>query len=98
MWMRSTWRTVEKEQSSILRQEPNSKKLCLQNKLNLLDASVRHLGTDINYVVLQNLYNQMKDHMDFYFDTPVAQLKRLKMATKLYVKKAVMNVKNVLYL
>ena len=28
------------------------KKLCLQNKLNLLDASVRHLGTDINYVVL----------------------------------------------
>ena len=26
------------------------KKLCLQNKLNLLDASVRHLGTDINYI------------------------------------------------
>ena len=24
------------------------KKLCLQNKLNVLDASVRHLGTDIN--------------------------------------------------
>ena len=47
------------------------KKLCLQNKLKLLDASVRHLGTDINYVVLQNLYDQMKDHMDFYFDTPV---------------------------
>ena len=39
------------------------KKLCLQNKLNLLDASVRHLGTDINYVVLQNLYNQMKDQL-----------------------------------
>ena len=31
------------------------KKLCIQNKLNLLDASVRHLGTDINYVVLENL-------------------------------------------
>lgn len=29
------------------------KKLCLQNKLNLLDASVRHLGTDINYIVLK---------------------------------------------
>ena len=27
------------------------KKLCIQNKLNLLDASVRHLGTDINYVM-----------------------------------------------
>ncbi len=34
----------------------NIKKLCMQNKLNLLDASVRHLGTDINYVVLENLY------------------------------------------
>ena len=29
------------------------KKLCMQNKLTLLDASVRHLGTDINYVVLE---------------------------------------------
>ena len=47
------------------------KKLCLQNKLNLLDASVRHLGTDINFVVLQNLYNTLKDEIDFYFDTPV---------------------------
>ena len=41
------------------------KKLCLQNKLNLLDASVRHLGTDINYVVLENLYAGMKDKVDF---------------------------------
>lgn len=47
------------------------KKLCLQNKLNLLDASVRHLGTDINYIVLQNLYAVLKDKVDFYFDTPV---------------------------
>ena len=36
------------------------KKLCIQNKLNLLDASVRHLGTDINYVVLQNLYEELR--------------------------------------
>ena len=47
------------------------KKLCLQNKLNLLDASVRHLGTDINYVVLENLYAFLKDKVDFYFDTLV---------------------------
>ena len=44
------------------------KKVCLQNKLKLLDASVRHLGTDVNYVVLKNLYDEMKDHMDFFFD------------------------------
>ena len=50
------------------------KKLCIQHKLKLLDASVRHLGTDINYVVLQNLYDHLKDKVDFYFDTPVEHL------------------------
>ena len=50
------------------------KKLCLQNKLNLLDASVRHLGTDINFVVLENLYADLKDKVDFFFDTPVTEI------------------------
>ena len=48
------------------------KKLCLQNKLHLLDASVRHLGTDLNYVVLENLYAELKDTVDFHFNTPVS--------------------------
>ena len=43
----------------------------MQNKLKLLDASVRHLGTDINYVVLENLYAELKDKVDFHFHTPV---------------------------
>ena len=47
------------------------KKICMQNKLKLLDASVRHLGTDINYVVLENIYADLKEKADFYFDTPV---------------------------
>ena len=50
------------------------KKVCLQNKLKLLDASVRHLGTDVNYVVLKNLYDEMKEHMDFFFDPPVEKI------------------------
>ena len=50
------------------------KKLCLQNRLNLLDASVRHLGTDVNYVVLENLYAELKEKVDFYFRTPVERL------------------------
>ncbi|MBO5042412.1 MAG: FAD-dependent oxidoreductase [Clostridia bacterium] len=50
------------------------KTLCVQNDLHLLDASVRHLGTDINYVVLENLYNELKDKIDFYFDTPVVSV------------------------
>lgn len=53
------------------------KKICLQNKLNLLDASVRHLGTDINLIVLGNLYAELKDKVDFYFDTPVQTVKAL---------------------
>ncbi len=50
------------------------KKLCIQNKLNLLDASVRHLGTDINYVVLENIYNELKDRVEFFFNTPVDKI------------------------
>ena len=47
------------------------KTTCIQHDLHLLDASVRHLGTDINYIVLENLYNHLKDKVTFFFDTPV---------------------------
>ena len=47
------------------------KKLCLQNRLHLLDASVRHLGTDKNFVVMKNIYDKLKDKVDIYFNTPV---------------------------
>ena len=47
------------------------KTVCIQNDLHLLDASVRHLGTDINYKVLQNIYEELKDKVTFFFDTPV---------------------------
>ena len=52
------------------------KKLCLENDLHLLDASVRHLGTDINYIVLQNLYDRMKDHVEMYFRTPIERVEK----------------------
>ena len=48
------------------------KTLCIQNDLHLLDAAVRHLGTDINYVVLENLYDYLREKVDFFFDTPVS--------------------------
>ena len=50
------------------------KKICMQNKLKLLDAQVRHLGTDINYVVLENLYAYLKESVDFRFMTPVSSI------------------------
>ncbi|MBO5372741.1 MAG: FAD-dependent oxidoreductase [Lachnospiraceae bacterium] len=53
----------------------NFKKACIQYDLHLLDASVRHLGTDINYIVLENLYADLKDKVEFFFDTPVETVK-----------------------
>lgn len=52
------------------------KKKCLENGLHLLDAQVRHLGTDINYVVLENLYQELKKSVDFYFNTPVLSVEK----------------------
>lgn len=53
------------------------KKVCMQNKLKLLDASVRHLGTDINYVVLENIYEVLKDKVEFKFRTPVTMIEAI---------------------
>ena len=51
------------------------KTLCIQHDLHLLDASVRHLGTDINYVVLENLYTHLSGKVDFFFNSPVESVK-----------------------
>jgi len=53
------------------------KTLCIQNDLHLLDASVRHLGTDINYIVLENIYAYLKDKVEFHFDSPVTAVSAL---------------------
>ena len=55
--------------------DPEFSRRCLANRLHLLTASVRHLGTDKNYLVLENLYAYLKDRMDFYFLTPVSEIK-----------------------
>ena len=53
------------------------KRMCLENGLHLLDAQVRHLGTDINYVVLENIYNELKDKVDFRFNSAVERVERI---------------------
>ena len=64
------------------------KKLCMQNDLHLLDASVRHLGTDVNYVVLENLYNHLKEKVDFFFNTPVSGVERLDRGYRIHCQDA----------
>lgn len=50
------------------------KRKCMQNGLQLLDGSVRHLGTDTNYVVMNNIYDYLKDKVDFYFNQKVEEI------------------------
>ena len=52
------------------------KTMCLENGLHLLDAQVRHLGTDINYVVLENIYAELRDKVDFRFNTAVTAVEK----------------------
>ena len=63
------------------------KTLCVQNKLKLLDASVRHLGTDINYVVLENLYKKLSKSVDFYFNTPASKIEKIEEGYRVITKK-----------
>ena len=63
------------------------KTLCVQNKLKLLDASVRHLGTDINYVVLQNLYSKLSKSVDFFFNTPAQAIEKTEECYRVVTKK-----------
>lgn len=56
--------------------DPALYRKCLQNGLHLLKAKVRHLGTDINYIVLENMYNALKDRVDFYFNTDAKQVEK----------------------
>lgn len=41
----------------------------LRYDLHLLDAQVRHLGTDRNFVIAGNMYDFIKDKMDILFET-----------------------------
>lgn len=57
----------------------NSKfsKICMQNNLKLLNASVRHFGTDINYEILENMYIDLKNKgIDFYFNEEVTSIEQ----------------------
>ncbi len=51
------------------------KKLALQHGLNLLDARVRHLGTDVNYTVLENIYQFLEEHgVKMFFNSEVTDI------------------------
>ena len=53
------------------------KKKCFENDLHLLEAKVRHLGTDRNYVVLGNMYEILKDKVAFHFRTEITKINKI---------------------
>jgi uncharacterized FAD-dependent dehydrogenase len=53
------------------------KKKCFENDLHLLEAKVRHLGTDRNYVVLGNMYEILKDKVTFHFRTEITKINKI---------------------
>ena len=63
------------------------KTICVQNKLQLLDASVRHLGTDINYIVLENLYAKLSKTVDFFFNNPATSIEKTENGYLVHTKK-----------
>ncbi|NDL66745.1 NAD(P)/FAD-dependent oxidoreductase [Anaerotalea alkaliphila] len=52
------------------------KREALRHDLHLLDAQVRHLGTDRNLVIAQNMYDFLKDRMQIRFSTEVVGIRK----------------------
>ena len=52
------------------------KTLALRCDLHLLDAKVRHLGTDRNVKILQNIYDYTKQNVEFLFRTGVEAVEK----------------------
>ncbi|MFZ5353947.1 MAG: NAD(P)/FAD-dependent oxidoreductase [Bacillota bacterium] len=59
----------------------------LRHDLHLLDAKVRHLGTDRNRIILENLYEHLKDKVDLVFDTEVNDVEKLDKGFKVITSK-----------
>lgn len=53
------------------------KRDALRHDLHLLDAQVRHLGTDRNFVIASNMYDAMKDKLDIQFLTTVEEVDKI---------------------
>lgn len=48
----------------------------LRHDLHLLDAQVRHLGTDRNLIIAGNMYRAIEDKIDIRFETPALDVKK----------------------
>lgn len=61
---------------SILYETANTdlKSLCLKNNMHLLNARVRHFGTDRNYEILKKIYEYTLDQVDYLFNSTAQEI------------------------
>lgn len=52
------------------------KREALKYDLHLLDAEVRHLGTDKNFIILSNIVKYIEKHIDVYTETDVIDIEK----------------------
>lgn len=71
------------------------KSKALQYDLHLLDAKVRHLGTDRNLVILSNIYEYLKNKVDMIFDTEVIDINKVNNEFEIDSKKETFKCNNV---
>lgn len=50
------------------------KKECLKSDIHVLDAKIRHLGTDYNYKILSKLYDVLSKSIDIEFNSEVENI------------------------
>lgn len=50
------------------------KQAAITYDLHLMDASVRHLGTDVNKIILGNLYKKLKENISIFFEEEVEDI------------------------
>ena len=50
------------------------KRKALQHDLHILDANVRHLGTEKNYFIIQNIVNYLSDKVDIKYNHSVTNI------------------------
>lgn len=52
------------------------KREALKYDLHIMNANVRHLGTEKNYFIIQNIINSLEDKIEIFYETPVADIEK----------------------
>ena len=53
------------------------KRKALQYDLHVLDANVRHLGTEKNYFIIQNIVKYLEDKVDIFYNFTVGEVEKI---------------------